>query len=67
MSNLLPLVLTPEQLSEFLGIDRADLCKAMRAGRIPGAYRAGTRWFIGRNNFLKSVTGATTMPKSLGR
>jgi len=57
--------LTPEQLSEFLGIDRKELCKAMRAGRIPGAYRAGTRWYISRNKFLKSMTD--TRPKSLVR
>ena len=65
MNNELSLVLTPEQLSEFLGIDRKELCKAMRAGRIPGAYRAGTRWYIGRNKFLKSMTD--TRPKSLVR
>jgi len=67
MNNELPLVLTPEQLSEFLGMDRADLCRAMRDGRIPGAYRAGKRWFVGRNKFLKSVTDTSTKPRSTVR
>lgn len=60
----LPIVLTVDQLAEFLGRDRSELCRAIRAGRVPGAYRAGKRLFIGRDTFLKSFTrAAATAPK----
>jgi hypothetical protein len=52
----LPIILTAPQLIEFLGQDKADVYRALRAGKIPGAYLAGNRWFIGRDTFLKGIT-----------
>ena len=63
MSIELPIVLTPKQLGDFLGLDKAELSKALRAGRIPGARKAGKRWFIGRDRFLKSVVEANGKSK----
>lgn len=58
----LPIVLTAPQLIEFLGQDKADIYRSLRAGKIPGAYLAGNRWYIGRDTFLKAVTGETDLP-----
>lgn len=55
----LPIVMTAAQLIEFLGQDGSDVYRALRAGKIPGAYRASKRWYIGRDNFLKAITKAT--------
>lgn len=67
MTIELPIVLTPEQLVAFLGWDRSELYRAMREGRVPGAYRAGKRWYIGRDRFLKAVTGSCGKSKLVVR
>lgn len=67
MNAELPIVLTPEQLVEFLGWDRSELYRAMREGRVPGAYRAGKRWYIGRDRFLKAATGTNGRSKLVAR
>lgn len=54
--NELPIVMTPKQLQEFLGLDKAEVSLALREGRIAGAYRAGRRWYIARDRFLKAAT-----------
>jgi hypothetical protein len=56
MINELPIVLTPKQLQEFLGLDKGELNLALREGRIVGAYRAGKRWYVARDRFLRAAT-----------
>jgi hypothetical protein len=62
----LPIVLTVEQLAEFLGQDQAELYRAIRDGAVPGVYRAGKRLYVGRDNFLKSITRAAPEPTKVG-
>ena len=53
----LTIVMTADQLIEFLAKDRAEVYRALRAGKIPGAYKAGHRWCISRDQFMRAVTG----------
>jgi dsDNA-binding SOS-regulon protein len=56
MTNL-PVVMTVEQLAAFLGQDKHELYKAIKAGKVPGVRRAGKRWYVGRDAYLKAITG----------
>lgn len=58
----LPDVLTIQQLADFLGQDRADQYRVIGAGKIPGAFRAGKRWYVGRDSYLKAITGGRKKP-----
>ena len=60
--RMLPIVMTAAQLIEVLGQDKADVYRALQAGKIPGAYRAGKRWYIGRDHFFKAITKAPVTP-----
>ena len=60
----LPIIMTADQLIEFLGKDHVEVYRALRAGKIPGAYKAGTRWYISRDQFMKAVTGQGNQPKT---
>jgi hypothetical protein len=59
----LPDVMTVEQLAAFLGQDKHDLYKAIKAGKISGACRRGKRWFVGTEVFLRAVTGGRKKPR----
>ena len=67
MTNELPIVLTPKQLQEFLGLDKAEVSLALRQGRIAGAYRAGRRWYVARDRFLRAATQTFSKSKSVVR
>jgi hypothetical protein len=49
MSRIDELVpLTVEEMAEQLGADPQVIRDAARAGRVPGAFRIGHRWFFAR-------------------
>lgn len=60
--NTLPIVMTAGQLIELLGQDGSEVYRALQAGKIPGAFKAGKRWYIGRDRFLKAITTGAVKP-----
>ena len=61
--TVLPLVLTPQHLIEFLSKDKSEIYRALQAGQVPGACRAGKRWYIARDRFLAAATGQAIQSK----
>ncbi len=49
-------VLSPDELAMLLGISSATIRRYLRAGRIPGAFQIGSRWFIPRESLPAELT-----------